>query len=254
MTGILQGVIASIGGVVQGQEAFTTAGTFTWVAPAGVSKVSVVTVGTTRGVTGSGNGGGALSYKNNITVVPGTSYTVVVGSGSGGGTIVKSSFINNCTVSAGIGNVNARTGDGGGCGGTSGAGGYSGNGGNLVTNSAGTNGAGGGGGGGGYFVCSNSAPQRAGGGGGVGILGAGSSGTGGSACGGGGGGGSGGNNGVTSTSCTGGDGGDYGGRGGWGFPNPCFTCLSYGTAGNGAVRIIWPGCARSFPSTNTGNV
>ena len=27
-----------------------------------------------------------------------------------------------------------------------------------------------------------------------------------------------------------------------------------GFGGVGAVRIIWPGCARSFPSTNTGDV
>jgi hypothetical protein len=25
-------------------------------------------------------------------------------------------------------------------------------------------------------------------------------------------------------------------------------------SGNGAVRIIWPGGGRSFPSTNTGNL
>jgi hypothetical protein len=25
-------------------------------------------------------------------------------------------------------------------------------------------------------------------------------------------------------------------------------------SGNGAVRIIWPGTTRSFPSTNTGNL
>jgi hypothetical protein len=42
-------------------------------------------------------------------------------------------------------------------------------------------------------------------------------------------------------------GGVYGGGGGsWGN--------SVGPGGGGAVRIIWPGCARSFPSTNTGNV
>jgi hypothetical protein len=27
-----------------------------------------------------------------------------------------------------------------------------------------------------------------------------------------------------------------------------------GTGGVGAVRIIWPGTSRSFPSTNTGNL
>jgi hypothetical protein len=27
-----------------------------------------------------------------------------------------------------------------------------------------------------------------------------------------------------------------------------------GDSGRGAVRIIWPGTSRSFPSTNTGNL
>jgi hypothetical protein len=26
-----------------------------------------------------------------------------------------------------------------------------------------------------------------------------------------------------------------------------------GSAGGGAVRIMWPGCSRSFPSTNAGS-
>jgi hypothetical protein len=29
---------------------------------------------------------------------------------------------------------------------------------------------------------------------------------------------------------------------------------SFATGGSGAVRIIWPGDLRQFPSTNTGNV
>jgi hypothetical protein len=35
----------------------------------------------------------------------------------------------------------------------------------------------------------------------------------------------------------------------------CFLCVTvYPACGAvGAVRIIWPGCARSFPSTRTGN-
>jgi hypothetical protein len=68
-----------------GQEAFTAAGTFTWVAPAGVTKVSVVTVGGGGGPNFSGastgGGGGALAYANNISVNSGCSYTVVVGAG-----------------------------------------------------------------------------------------------------------------------------------------------------------------------------
>jgi hypothetical protein len=36
-----------------------------------------------------------------------------------------------------------------------------------------------------------------------------------------------------------------------------FSIVFYGSSGNGgvgAVRIIWPGTTRSFPSTNTGNL
>ena len=80
------------GGVVAalpGQQAYTTAGTYTWVAPAGVTSVSVVAVGGggAGGIgssairDGGGGGGGALAYKNSISVTPGTSYTVVVGAG-----------------------------------------------------------------------------------------------------------------------------------------------------------------------------
>jgi hypothetical protein len=39
-------------------------------------------------------------------------------------------------------------------------------------------------------------------------------------------------------------GGNYGGA---------HACKSVRSA-NGAVRIIWPGTSRSFPSTNTGNL
>jgi len=70
-----------------GQDAYTTAGTYSWVAPAGVTSVSVVTVGAGGGVTGNcgtgGAGGGALAYANNITVIPGNSYAVVVGAATG---------------------------------------------------------------------------------------------------------------------------------------------------------------------------
>jgi hypothetical protein len=44
-----------------------------------------------------------------------------------------------------------------------------------------------------------------------------------------------------------------GARGGaFGGGNSCGSGGN-GRAGGGAVRIIWPGCARSFPSTRTGN-
>jgi hypothetical protein len=71
-----------------GQALFGTnvgAGTFSWTAPAGVTSVSVVCVGGGHGGSSQwsygGGAGGGLGYKNNITVVPGQTYTVVVGAG-----------------------------------------------------------------------------------------------------------------------------------------------------------------------------
>ena len=67
----------------------------------------------------------------------------------------------------------------------------------------------------------------------------------------GGGGGSGGGAGVTTDSpAAGGTGGTYGGGGGCGGgsgPSPGVT----GNGWQGAVRIIWPGTTRQFPSTGT---
>ena len=159
---------------VTGQQEFTTPGTYSWTAPAGVTSVDVVAVGaggsgynapTTNG--GSGGGGGGLGWKNNITVVPGQGYTVVVGQSYAAatkGTVPDndggpSYFINTSTV-AGLGGTRATAvyvngvgggyvGDGGGNGGAGGvkvvnatatggggAGGYSGNGGNGGAGSA----------------------------------------------------------------------------------------------------------------------
>jgi hypothetical protein len=91
------------------------------------------------------------------------------------------------------------------------------------------------------------------GGGGVGILGQGSSGGGAatnySSAANGGGGGSGGEAGEGCSGRndgTGFNGGQYGGGSSY------FASNSYN--GKGAVRIIWPGTSRSFPSTNTGNL
>ena len=89
-------------------DTYTTAGTTTWTAPAGVTNVTVQTWGgggkggtRTTTYTGGGGGGGAYSIKNTITVTPGTGYTVVVGAGAtttaAGG---DSYFINTSTVLA----------------------------------------------------------------------------------------------------------------------------------------------------------
>jgi hypothetical protein len=84
-TGPCSAASNSVKPVVIGSQSYTSSGTYTWVAPAGVTKVSVVTVGAGgNGFTacasyaGAGGGGGALAYKNNISVTPGNSYTVVV--------------------------------------------------------------------------------------------------------------------------------------------------------------------------------
>ena len=70
-----------------GQQTFTTPGTTTWVAPTGVTSVSVVCVGGGGGGEGSlaqGGAGGGLAWRNNVSVTPGTSYTVTVGAGGNG--------------------------------------------------------------------------------------------------------------------------------------------------------------------------
>lgn len=266
-----------------GQQQYTSSGSYSWVCPAGVTSISVVAIGGggnskyltfSGGDAFAGGGGGALSYKNNIAVSAGSSYTVTVGirgtshsNSSAGG---ESSFTSVCV--AGGGQLGAKysggaggtlgAGDGGGAGGQAGAcgsdgsssggggaGGYSGAGGsggtgNSWTNNAGAASSGGGGGGG----AGRNSYQNGGGGGGTGIMGAGSSGTGGAVNGSSnlgyqGGGGSGGSGGGAVR-----HGGNYGGgTGGW-------TNQATTNAGIGALRILWPGNTRSFPSTNTGNM
>ena len=79
----------------EGQQSYTSPGTYSWTAPEGVSSVSVVCVGggaggdngwyeTAQRTHGAGGGGG-LGYVNNISVTEGQSYTVVVGYGGTGG-------------------------------------------------------------------------------------------------------------------------------------------------------------------------
>jgi len=244
--------------IVTGQEAFVTSGTFSWVAPAGVTKVSAVAVG--GGANSSKGSGGGLGYKNNYDVTPGNSYTVVVGAGGFNSACLcqqngqNSNFISTAVLKGGGGTASGGTftgtgGGNGGVGGTqggSGAGGYSGTGGIGHSGfggsgTAGTGGAGGGGGGG--FLCC--VGFNSGGGGGVGILGEGASGSGGIWTGSEGTGGGGGSGGSQGRSGFGGGGtGKYGGGG-------AFSLCGQNPGAIGAVRIIWPGCARSFPSTRT---
>ena len=220
----------------------------TWTCPAGVTSVSVVCVGA------GGAGGGALAYKNNISVTAGANYSVTVGkagynlggagsnSGTSGG---LSQFVAAAGTVAAEGGVTgsqtqaspAGTYNGGGKGGYAyngggygggGAGGYSGDGGDSEIGY--TVAAAGGAGGPGSWAYNA--------GGGVGLIGEGP---------------------------TGGDnqGGSYGGDGqGEGTQNASsVTGGTYGggfsgrwegnLGGPGAVKIIWPGDTRQFPSTNT---
>lgn len=264
-----------------GQQEYTTPGTYSWVAPSGVTSVSAVVVGGGGGglryasLGGSGNygaggGGGALRYVNNLSVTPGNSYTVVVGakgvgssSPSAGG---QSYFVSTGTVQASGGpagqsgttaNATGSGGNGGGSGGYGtwsssggggwggggGAGGYSGQGGNSQYEGGPgyQNGAGGGGGSG--FSS----------GGGVGLQGEGSNGSAGFN---GGTGGSGGGNGTAyaPNSATSSNGGAYGGGGGCMDNSSSGVTSGTQNGGSGAVRIIWPGSSRQFPSTNTADV
>jgi hypothetical protein len=240
---------------VTGQQAYTSAGTYTWVAPTGVTSVSVVCVAaggpTEQNANRRGSGdAGALSYKNNITVVPGNSYTVFIENGVLFVSTPETYFISAATVRA-FGRT-TRVGDGGGNGGSvndggGGAGGYSGNGGN-----GGAAGTGGGGGGGGYVLSDSNTVANGGGGGGVGLLGEGSSGSAGGAnsATNRGTGGSGGANGTNASAGVYGNGGNYGGGAG----RTDAGTSKYGEPGTGALRIIWPGTTRSFPSTNTGDL
>ena len=128
-----------------GAAAFTTPGSYDWTVPAGVTSVCAVCVGGGGGAknTGGGGAGGGLGWKNNITVVPGSTVTVTVGSGGVGGTTGSaggtSSFGAHVSASGGggtYGGPGAPIGaDGGGSGGYpgtggGGAGGYTGAGGN----------------------------------------------------------------------------------------------------------------------------
>ncbi len=234
-------------GPVIGQVEYTTAGTHTWVVPAGVTSVSAVAIGPGGNCIGSkAAGGGALTYVNGYTVTPGSSYTIVVGSGGSGasstafGMIAGGAPSNDSSVpgfASGAYTVGVTGGSGGSdFGGGGGAAGYSGDGssgiGAFTQDQAGQAGAGGGGGGGGGYSASTG---YAGTGGGTCLRGQGASGTSGPA-------------------------GNYGGQGSAHAGSPATTSF-YGGGGaiynaggsGGAVRIIWPGNLRQFPSTRTAN-
>lgn len=286
MSGIMM-ILAATGasGPPPGQQAYTSPGTYTWVAPALVTSVSVVAVG------GGGGGGGQSPGATSGTA----SYFI------NSGTLQAGPGLNNDFDIATGGSPSGSLLSGGGSGGAGyargggGAGGYSGNGGaNSGATQPGVAGAGGGGGSGTYAAYGAACS----GGGGVGLLGQGANGAGGvfistNLCSGGDGGSGGGAGGYGYAGYQapgqGGDGGTYGGGGGAGgssrtcgsgaalaygnnisvTPGSSYTVVvgSGGLGGSlgpnyyngapgagGAVRIIWPGNTRSFPSTNTGNL
>lgn len=240
----VSGILAQDTGGVQ----FTSAGTYTWICPSGVSAVQVVCVGGGGGGswTGNGGGGGALAWKNNHSVLSYTSYTINVGGGGGNGDSAgdgltaggRSEFVGSGAIAGGGGHGALNT-LGGGAGGTliSGSGGSGGRGGSSLNGPSGGTAAGGGGAGGysgnggqGQGTQYNWAPggggagaggNYQGSGGSVGLLGQGTSGT---------------------SAGQAGSGGGYGAGG-----------ASWGGGGGGAVRIIW-GPGRSFPNTNTGDL
>lgn len=76
--------------VAPGQVQYTTAGTYSWVVPAGVTTISAVLVGPggaaflgVNGAVNAGGGGGAgLRYINDLPVTPGETLTIIVGTPS----------------------------------------------------------------------------------------------------------------------------------------------------------------------------
>jgi hypothetical protein len=113
-TGPASAASNSITMIVQGQQQYTTPGTYSWIAPSGVTSVSVFAVGGGGGggicssQGGGGGGGGGTAYMNNFSVTPGTAYAVIVGdrgvigsSGTAGG---KSTFDGDSRVRGNGGN------------------------------------------------------------------------------------------------------------------------------------------------------
>jgi hypothetical protein len=253
-----------------------------WVVPTGVTSVSIFCVSGGGGgrvepssSARRGGGGSATGYRNNIPVTPGETLTIQVGGGgagalsavggTGGKTRILRGSTELCVAQPGAGpnggtfpnpdvpGVRYGRGGAGGTGTTTGggvggggAGGYT----TLTTNGDSVGGAGGqtgstsgtgtrGGGGGGGSTTGGSA--RIGGkGGGVGLLGEGTSGVGVAS--------------VNATTGTAGNNGSGGGFGGGGAGGNSTTVTSASNGNAGAVRIIWPGSSRQYPSTGTADV
>jgi hypothetical protein len=164
-------------------QTFTTVGSTTWTAPAGVTSVDYLVVGGGGGGGGSydtgaggGGGGGLALYEASYTVTPGVSYTVIVGDGGSGGVGIQGGGGDGTSTTGGNSQFGTIVASGGGAGGGSladrtGGGGTQGNAGLLTAPSGGkggrnpenTFGAGGGGGMGSAGATSVSATNAAGG-------------------------------------------------------------------------------------------
>jgi hypothetical protein len=274
--------------VAFGEQSYTTAGTYTFTVPSGVTEICAVAVAGGCGQNSSGGinsrwgGGGALSYSNGIPTTPGESLTVFVGAGglgpsatpstggqpsyiSRGGTTLLSASAAVVTIgyANGVGGA-ASTGIGavrysGGANGTGaanfyigcgggGAAGYAGDGGQGGDEQLGSGGSPGSGGGAGGGGSNNNATAS---GGGVGIVVQGASGAGGTYPG---iqplGAGGGGSGGTPGLSgATPGPGGSYGG-GGRAHGDPNTLATSGGPGGGGAVRIIYGGTGKTYPNNS----
>lgn len=264
-----EGLFSPSSATVIGSHVYNIPGTYTWTCPTGVTLISYVSIGGGAGAGNTNAIGGGYSLFASTSQANGGANTSSGAGGSGN------------AGSGGAGGYNIAGG---------GAGGYSGNGGaGSGASGTGSNGSGGAGGGGNGNVYSYVFIKRtyyvgAGAGGGTGIYGAGSSGTGGGSPCAGGGNGSGGSDGqpgygVASPSLGGGgNGGSYGGGGGGNIntygggggglsygtqsvtPGNTYTVVvgiggstnvsNGGSGSGGAVRIVWPGATRYYPSTN----
>tara|TARA_B100001996_G_scaffold52780_1_gene37602 strand:+ start:241 stop:1443 length:1203 start_codon:yes stop_codon:yes gene_type:complete len=274
-----------------GNTEYVNPGTYTWTVPNDVTSCCVVCIGgggdSGTANSGQAGGGGALSYKNNISVTPGQTASITVGrggvhSGNQGQSGTASQFTYSGTAYANAAGGQGGYGEGSGTGGSGGAGGqaggnrtgggdggaggqdqsnhgapggggaggYSGNGGNGANcpNNNAHNGQGGSGGGGGGGGKGGQSEQGGGGGGGVGLYGEGSSGSGGTGYPSGGTPGEGGTGG--SSGSNGGDGQALHGGDGGAYGGGHGGSQSEGTLGapgGGAVRVIW-GPGRDFPN------
>ena len=221
---------------------------YTFVVPAGVTKISAVAIGGGGGSQpGSGGSGGSLNYVNCVTVTPGASINITAGAAGAAGSRYMHQPGNQCIITYGTtGGATIITGVV-----SAGGGGFSG----LA-----------GGGAGGYGGQAYSCGVVGGGGGGIGVYGSWSTGTygvphgngSGNQSGGSGGGGTGtyGGHGGCSYYCgTHASSGGLWGGGAGGFTT-VYTNLYGGSGGAGIARIVIPGTTsqtvRRFPSTCVG--